>query len=120
MRKRELKNMEWGILVVAIILCVIGIVALFSATQETEYDEFTKQIIWFVISIIAMVILMFIDYNLLLKASYSSEYSSSTIFKPYTKSFFIKLSITEQIILQPGLLLSIFIYSLNTLENSKS
>ncbi len=69
MRKRELKNMEWGILVVAIILCVIGIVALFSATQETEYDEFTKQIIWFVISIIAMVILMFIDYNLLLKAS---------------------------------------------------
>ncbi|MFR2571640.1 MAG: rod shape-determining protein RodA [Clostridia bacterium] len=69
MRKRELKNMEWGILVAAIILCVIGIVALFSATQETEYDEFTKQIIWFVISIIAMVILMFIDYNLLLKAS---------------------------------------------------
>ena len=69
MRKRELKNMEWGILVTAIILCIIGIVALFSATQETEYEEFTKQIIWFVISLIAMVIVMFIDYNLLLKAS---------------------------------------------------
>ena len=46
-----------------------GIVALFSATQETEYEEFTKQIIWFVVSIIAMVVVMFIDYNLLLKAS---------------------------------------------------
>ena len=69
MVKRELKNMEWGILIAAIILCVIGIVALFSATQETEYEEFTKQIIWFVVSLIAMVIVMFIDYNLLLKAS---------------------------------------------------
>ncbi len=69
MRKRELKNMEWGILITAIILCIIGIVALFSATQETEYEEFKKQIIWFVVSLIAMVIVMFIDYNLLLKAS---------------------------------------------------
>ena len=69
MRKRELKNMEWGILVVAIILSIIGIVALFSATQETEYDEFSKQNIWLVVSLIAMVIIMFIDYNLLLKAS---------------------------------------------------
>ena len=46
-----------------------GIVALFSATHETEYEEFTKQIIWFAVSIIAMVVVMFIDYNLLLKAS---------------------------------------------------
>lgn len=69
MRKRELKNMEWGILIAAIILSIIGIVALFSATQETEYDEFSKQIIWLVLSLITMVIIMFIDYNLLLKAS---------------------------------------------------
>ena len=46
MRRRELKNMEWGLLIVAIILSIIGIIALFSATQETEYDEFKKQIIW--------------------------------------------------------------------------
>ena len=45
MRRRELKNMEWGLLIVAIILSIIGIIALFSATQETEYDEFKKQII---------------------------------------------------------------------------
>ena len=40
MRKRELKNMEWGLVIVAIILTIIGLIALFSATQETEYDEF--------------------------------------------------------------------------------
>ena len=38
MRKRELKNMEWGLLIVAIILTAVGISALFSATQEDNYD----------------------------------------------------------------------------------
>ena len=36
MRKRELKNIEWSLLIVAIILSVIGLVALFSATQNTD------------------------------------------------------------------------------------
>lgn len=69
MRKRELKNMEWGILIVAIILCIIGMIALFSATQETEYDEFKKQVIWFVVSLIIMIIVMMIDYDFLIKIS---------------------------------------------------
>ncbi len=69
MRKRELKNMEWGLLIVAIILSAIGLVALFSATQETEYDEFKKQIIWVIVSIVAMIITMCIDYELLVKIS---------------------------------------------------
>ena len=67
MRKRELKNMEWGILIAAIILSIIGMVALFSATQETEYDDFKKQLIWFCVSIIVMVIVMLIDYEFLVK-----------------------------------------------------
>jgi len=69
MRRREFKNMEWGILIVAIILTVIGIIALFSATQETEYDEFKKQLIWFAVSIVAMVIVMLINYETLVKLS---------------------------------------------------
>lgn len=69
MRKRELKNMEWGLLIVAIILTIIGLVALFSATQETSYDEFKKQIIWFAASIIIMVIVMLINYEMLVKLS---------------------------------------------------
>ena len=69
MRKRELKNMEWGLLIVAIILTAIGLIALFSATQQTEYDEFKKQIIWFITSIIIMVIVMLINYEILVKLS---------------------------------------------------
>ncbi|MBO6244257.1 MAG: rod shape-determining protein RodA [Clostridia bacterium] len=69
MRKRELKNIEWNIGIVAIILCVIGLVALFSATQNTDYDEFNKQCIWFGISFIIMVIVMFIDYEAIVKIS---------------------------------------------------
>lgn len=69
MRKRELKNIEWGLLVAAIILCVIGLIALFSATQSTEYDEFYKQCIWLVISLIMMLIVMLIDYKLIAKIS---------------------------------------------------
>ena len=61
--------MEWGLLIVAIILSIIGLVALFSATQETEYSEFTKQIIWIVVSLVVMIGVMFIDYELLVKIS---------------------------------------------------
>ena len=69
MRKRELKNMEWGLLIVAIILTVIGLIALFSATQESGYDEFKKQIIWFCASIIMMVIVTLINNETLVKLS---------------------------------------------------
>ena len=69
MRKRELKNMEWGLLIVAIILTAIGLIALFSATMESGYEEFKKQIIWFAISIVMMVIVMLINYETLVKLS---------------------------------------------------
>ncbi len=69
MKKRILKNMEWWIVIWGIALCVIGLVALFSATSETNYSEFTKQIIWIIVSIPVMLIVMMIDYNLLVKMS---------------------------------------------------
>ena len=69
MKKRILKNMEWWIVIWGIALSIIGLIALFSATSETNYNEFTKQIIWIAISIIAMVVTMFIDYNILVKIS---------------------------------------------------
>lgn len=69
MRKRELKNIEWSLLIVAIILCIIGLVALFSATQEVEYDEFYKQIIWLGVSLVVMLTVMMIDYETIVKLS---------------------------------------------------
>ena len=69
MRKRQLKNIEWSIGIIAIILCIIGLVALFSATQENEYDEFNKQCIWLIVSIIIATIIMLIDYEVIVKVS---------------------------------------------------
>ena len=69
MRKRELKNIEWSIGIIAIVLCIIGLVALFSATQEAELDEFNKQCIWLGISLVIGIIVMLIDYETLVKLS---------------------------------------------------
>lgn len=69
MRKRELKNIEWSIGMLAIILCIVGLVALFSATQEAEYDEFNKQCIWLVVSLIIGIVVMLIDYQSMVKMS---------------------------------------------------
>ena len=43
MNKKILRNIEWGILVCTILLMVIGLVALFSATQNSDYEELKKQ-----------------------------------------------------------------------------
>ena len=59
---RKLKNVEWWILILAILLCIVGFVALYSATQSDNFEYLRKQIIWFVISIV--LILLFTDENL--------------------------------------------------------
>lgn len=69
MKKRFLRNIEWGILICSLILLLIGLVALFSATQESGYSEFKKQILWFTISIPIIIIVMLIDYNTIAKFS---------------------------------------------------
>lgn len=70
MNKRNLKNTEWSILIISLVLFIIGIVALYSCTQATEFDEMKKQIIWFVVSIPILVVFFVVDYNLISKASY--------------------------------------------------
>lgn len=69
MRRKMLKNIEWGILICTVLLLIIGLVALFSATQNSEYEEFKKQIIWIIVSIPVMLIFTFVDYELLAKIS---------------------------------------------------
>jgi rod shape determining protein RodA len=69
MKKKILKNIEWGILVCTLLLIAIGIVALFSATQNANYDELKKQILWFAISIPVMIFIILIDYHFFIKIS---------------------------------------------------
>ena len=69
MRNKLLKNTEWAVLIVSIILFIIGTVALFSATQTTELEEFKKQIRWFVVSIPFLILAITLDYNIIVKFS---------------------------------------------------
>lgn len=69
MKKKLLKNTEWTVLIVSLLLFAIGLVALFSATQSTEYGEFKKQIQWFLISIPFLILAYCIDYNVIARFS---------------------------------------------------
>ncbi len=69
MKKKLLKNTEWTVLIVSVLLFAIGAVALFSATQGTDYVEFKKQIQWFFISIPFLFLAYSIDYNLIARFS---------------------------------------------------
>lgn len=69
MKEKRLKNTDWVVLIISIVLLVIGLVALYSATQATELDEFKKQIQWFLISIPFIIITYIIDYKLIVKFS---------------------------------------------------
>lgn len=69
MNIKRLKKIEWLIPICAIILCGIGLVALFSASYDSGLSEFKKQAIWMGISFIIMIVVMFIDYKILVKIS---------------------------------------------------
>ncbi len=69
MKNKKIKNTEWSVLVVSLFLFIIGLVALFSATQSTEYEEFKKQIQWFLLSIPFLILVSLVDYNIIIKFS---------------------------------------------------
>lgn len=69
MKKKIFKNIEWGILICTILLIIIGMVALYSATQSTEFEELKKQIMWLIISIPIMIAVILIDYEVIAKVS---------------------------------------------------
>mgnify|MGYP000867046399 FL=1 len=67
MKKRLSKNIEWIILVATILLSIIGLFAIYSATASTRHDEFYKQLMWLGISVPIMIALIIIDYDQLAK-----------------------------------------------------
>ena len=69
MNIRNFRKIEWWIPICAIILCAIGLVALFSASYDTGLDEFRKQGMWICVGIVIMIITMLVDYKILIKLS---------------------------------------------------
>lgn len=69
MKRRIIKNIEWSILICTILLSIIGLVALTSATKNTEYEELKKQIMWLAVSIPIVIVVILIDYDIFAKIS---------------------------------------------------
>ena len=69
MKKKIFKNTEWSILICVFLLVVIGLIALYSATLSSELYEFKKQCMWILISIPVMIMVMFIDYEIISRFS---------------------------------------------------
>lgn len=69
MNIRNFRKIEWWIPLCALILAVIGLIALFSASYDSGLDEFKKQGIWVIVSIVAMIVFMLLDYKMFVKIS---------------------------------------------------
>ena len=69
MKKKLLKNIDWGNFICCILLSIIGMIALFSATYDSEDTSLQRQLIWFVICIPVVFIIIFIDYEAIAKIS---------------------------------------------------
>ena len=70
MNKRNFGKTEWTIIIYVIILLLIGLTALYSATNGKEFMEFKKQIIWIVIGIPLFLISTFFDYKIISRFSW--------------------------------------------------
>ena len=69
MKKKLTKNLEWSILICTILLVIIGLFAIYSATESTDQEEFIKQLTWIGVSIPFVIIFTVIDYDTLSKIS---------------------------------------------------
>lgn len=69
MIKKIFKGMDYLIIGISIVLFAIGIVALYSANGGIEGDtaETAKQIVWFFVGLACMIVIVFIDYEVLRK-----------------------------------------------------
>lgn len=65
---RLLKKIDYGLIIVVLLICIIGIVAVNSATYSLGSERYIKtQIISIIVGMVSAVIIMLIDYNTLSK-----------------------------------------------------
>lgn len=68
-RKRELKNIQWSVLICSLLLSAIGLFVLYSATSNAGFIEFKKQLSWLFISLAFAFIFMNTNYKKIAKIS---------------------------------------------------
>ena len=69
MNFNKIKYIEWKILIYVLILTIIGLTALYSASSSTGFEEFKKQIIWIVVGIPILIFMIVVDYKFLVRLS---------------------------------------------------
>ena len=69
MKKKLLKSIDYGILIIVLLLVIIGLIGLKSATGGAGGDpnEFNKQLMWFIIGVGIIIFFIFFDYKILSK-----------------------------------------------------
>jgi rod shape determining protein RodA len=63
----NLRDIDWGMLVIVLVICALGVVQIFSAAIGTQWqDAWWKQVIWTVVGLLLMWIATAIDYHALM------------------------------------------------------
>src|SRR5689334_18066512 len=66
-RYRSIRDLDWSLLIITLIICSLGILQIYSATHDTKFsDAWWKQGIWVVVAIGTMWVASSIDYHTLL------------------------------------------------------
>lgn len=66
-RYRSFRDFDWPLLAVALIICALGVLQIYSATHDTRWqDAWWKQIVWIAIAMGLMWLASSIDYHTLL------------------------------------------------------
>ncbi len=63
----NLRDIDWGMLIIVLVICALGVVQIFSAAMGTQWqDAWWKQVIWTVVGLLLMWIATAIDYHALM------------------------------------------------------
>ncbi len=64
---RSLRDLDWGLIALALLLCALGVLQIYSATHGTEFrDAWWKQVIWVGVGIGILLLVAGVDYHHLL------------------------------------------------------
>jgi len=67
MAYRSIREIDWVLLVVALAICGLGVLQIFSAAHDTIWhDAWWKQIIWICVGLVLMWLISIVDYHTLL------------------------------------------------------
>ncbi len=73
------RDMDWGLILISIVICSLGVLQIFSATYGTIWqDAWWKQIAWVVVGLLLMLLITVIDYHTLM-AHVTAMYALSVV-----------------------------------------